>query len=368
MTPVSSIPVAHAERGAAANMEFEIVEIDPLEDERWEALAASSPFGSLFHSCAWIEVIRRTYGFPTRAVVTESSDGSLGAGVAYVPLSDPRGRRIVSLPFSDFCDPLVEDSETWRRLVDKLLLDRIPTTFRAVHNATIESDPRFTQYGDARWHGIDLSRPLDDIWKAIGARNDIRKARREGVHVEVAADKSGLREFFDLHLAVRLRKHRQLAQPFAFFEAIWDSFLTRGQGFLLLARLNGRAIAGVLYLRYRNTIYYKFNASDANYLYARPNDLLTWEGLIRAKEVGCTQLDFGLSEAGHRGLLGYKRKFATEEKPIRLMRHTPPGWKVSDEHRQFAELLTSLTELFTEPEVPAKTSEGAGDLLYRFFT
>ena len=84
-----------------------VTEIDPIVDPRWTRLTEASQYGSLFHSTPWLEVIQKTYGFPLSATVVEHADGSLEGGLVHGLISDARGRRLTSLPFCDFCDPLV---------------------------------------------------------------------------------------------------------------------------------------------------------------------------------------------------------------------------------------------------------------------
>ncbi len=223
---------------------------------------------------------------------------------------------------------------------------------------------------DAKWHGVDLTRSLDEIWDSLhsSSRQAVRKARKQGVEVQLAATRHDLRDFYNLHAALRNRKYRMLAQPYAFFEAIWDEFLEHDAGFLLLARYRGKVIAGTLYLRHDETLYYKFNASDLAQLNVRPNDLLVWEGLKRAKQtMDCSMLDFGLSDSDQEGLIRYKKKFATEEKTIRFMHHESATWAKRSVEQEWSHVLPAVTELLTSEAVPASVSEQASKLLYRLF-
>ena len=218
--------------------------------------------------------------------------------------------------------------------------------FAACNNKVPLADSRFVSAKEAKWHAVDLDRALDDIWDSVhsSSRRAIRKARKRGVEIHLAKTKSDLRTFYELHGAVRNRKYRMLAQPYSFFEAIWDGFLERGNGFLLLARYEGRTIAGVLYLRHGDTVYYKFNASAHEQLAERPNDLLLWEGLTHAKqELGCRKLDLGLSDTDQDGLIRYKRKFATEEKMIRFLQHLPATWMQRSNEQEWSKILPELT-------------------------
>lgn len=347
-----------------------VVEIDPLDDPRWSDLERGTPFGSIFTSSKWLRVLQRAYDFPIRCTAIENASGGLTGGVAHVSISDVRGKRLVSLPFSDYCDPLVADSTAWRRLADALVQRNIPLTFRCLHNEAVLSDPSFTQFKDAKWHSVDLTRSLDEIWDSVetSSRRAIRRAQKQGVQIRRAESKRDLRTFYELHAGVRNQKYRMLAQPYSFFDCIWDEFLEEGLGFLLLAEVNDRVIAGTMYLHHGRTIYYKFNASDLGQLQLRPNDLLVWDGIRRAKEeMGCATYDFGLSDSDQEGLLRFKRKFATEEKTIRFMQHRSTRWETRTVEAEWSHVLPALTELLTSKSVPAGVAEQASSLLYRVF-
>ena len=88
---------------------------------------------------------------------------------------------------------------------------------------------------------------------------------------------------------------------------------------------HGKPIGGVLYLRWKDTLYYKFNASDPSWLEFRPNDFLVWEGIKMARDQGLRLFDFGLSDYEQEGLVRYKRKYASEEEAVDVVRSMDPG-------------------------------------------
>jgi CelD/BcsL family acetyltransferase involved in cellulose biosynthesis len=173
-----------------------------------------------------------------------------------------------------------------------------------------------------------------------------------------------VRTFFELHLRVRKLKYHLLAQPWPFFEALWDHFLCDGNGRLLLAEHDGTTVSGVLFLRWKDTLYYKLNASLGEALSVRPNDAVLWEGLQHAHAEGLTWLDFGVSASHQEGLIRYKRKYATEEREVRVLRT-----EADPDHRAEAlrRVLPHITDLFVRPDVPDDVTRRAGDLLYRYF-
>lgn len=344
------------------------VTIDPVVDERWADLAAHHG-GDVFHAPAWLRVLQRTYDLPIRANVVVDAAGTAEAGWVYSPVTDMMDRRVVSLPFSDFCDPLVQTRAEWAAVSDGVITPGSRVQLKSLHCPVPLDDPRLETVGRARWHAVDLARDVDEMWEAISpsARRSIRKARKEGVHLRVGESREDMRAFFDMHLRVRKYKYGLLAQPWTFFEAIWDELLAAGTGAVVLAYRGSDLLGGVVFLEWNGTLYYKFNASVAEQQGLRPNDLVIWHAIELGAERGLDRLDFGLSDWDQEGLLRFKRKYATEEKTIHTLRSQPLDGP-SDQETAYRRLLPELTALFTDPGVPDAVTEAAGGLLYRYFT
>lgn len=341
--------------------------IDPQTDPLWQKLVEQHP-SSVFHSPRWMRVLAATYGFDVQAIVALDGEGEPIAGIPFCRIKDMTGERIVSLPFSDFCDPLVSDQHQWDCLIDALSVDHCPIAVRCLHNSLPLADERFTLVKQTRWHDIDLQQDLDALWHSLdeASRRAIRKAGRDGVVVRMAECEQTLRAFFELHLRIRKYKYHLLAQPYRFFQSIWRHFMAEDYGFLMVAEYQGEIIGGILFLAWKDTLYYKFNASNPAYLSHRPNDILMWEGIRHGRAKGYARLDLGVSDLDQEGLIRYKRKFATNEKTASFLRH-PADWAPTLPEKEARDLLGQLTALFTDESVPDSITAQAGDVLYRFF-
>jgi CelD/BcsL family acetyltransferase involved in cellulose biosynthesis len=349
-------------------MRVNVVRVDPMHDPLWCRLVHQAP-SSVFHSPSWMRVLSDTYGWEATACVVVNDHGQPQAGLPFCRISDMMGERIVALPFSDACDPLVNDVTNWHALASVLLSERCDINLRCLHNSLPLADERFTRVKQAKWHGLDLRPAVDALWEGMhdSTHRAIRKSQREGLVVRIAQSEEELRTFFEMHLKVRKYKYGLLAQPYCFFQNIWRQFVETDNGFLLLAISEDKIIAGDFFLVWKDTLYYKFNASLPGDLAHRPNDLLIWEGIQLAKTRGLTYLDFGLSDIDQEGLIRYKRKFGTEEGTISFLRHTPNGPPTRAE-KELRELLGKLTNRFTDHLVPDLVTEKAGEDLYRLFT
>src|SRR5436853_4705206 len=102
-------------------MQVPVYEIDPQEDSRWTTLVNSDSRSSIFHTTEWLEALRQTYGYPARVVTTSPKDMPLVNGIVLCQVNSwLTGPRLVSLPFSDHCEPLVRDAEDLRVLLTEL--------------------------------------------------------------------------------------------------------------------------------------------------------------------------------------------------------------------------------------------------------
>ena len=345
-----------------------IVSVDPRSDSRWQKLVDRVP-SSVFHSPSWIQVICETYGWEAHAYLLLDEQGEPTAGIPFCRIEDMLGERVVTLPFSDHCDPLVDEPESWVILIDRLLKEHCPVNVRCLHNSLPIADARFELAKQAKWHRLDLRPDRDVLWRAMhdSTHRAIRKSQRENVAMRIAESETELRAFFEMHLKVRKYKYSLLAQPYSFFQNIWRRFVDTQQGFLLLALHDDRVVAGDFFLIWKDTLYYKFNASLHDDLSHRPNDLLIWEAIERGKEMGLSYLDFGLSDIDQDGLVRYKRKFGTEERTISFLRFSPNGGATRAQ-KEIRDLLGKLTTRFTDQMVPDTITERAGEDLYRLFS
>jgi len=346
---------------------MQVTSIDPGSDPLWDALQ-SAPGAGLFHSPPWIGAVRDTYGFDVRAIVAIGDDGLPRGGLAFCEIEDLLGARLVSLPFSDVCDPLIREAHAWPLLKAVLAERRLPVTLRCLDERFLADDPDFTVTKRARWHTLAVEAPADMLRAGFSdtTRRAIAKAERAGVEVRPLEGEEGLSGFTGLHARLRKRKYRMLAQPRRFFANIAERFGAGGGWHPLGAWHGDRLLAATVYLRWGDTLYYKFNASDPDGLELRPNNLLVWAGVALAKELGCRALDLGPSDDDQPGLIRFKRAFGATERELRFLRWTPPGCR-AETGKELRGVLGEVTRLLTAPSIPDDVTTEAGNTLYRLF-
>lgn len=338
--------------------------IDPLTDPRWVQLSLAHR-GGLFHSVPWMSAVTNAYGFRVQAVLA-LEHGQPVAGLAFCHLDDCVGSRIVSLPFTDACDPLGSSPAAIQRLLAHLQSHGLPIQLRVL-DSMIAKDAGLPIAKRARWHRLPIADP-ESMWPGLSPamRRGIRKAERDGVTVAALSGTDAVESFRQLHASVRKRKYHLLAQPAIFFHSLRDQFAASGDWLPLAAFHQGRLIAATIYLRCGNTLYYKFNASALDSLAHRPNNLLLWEGACMAHRLGCHTLDLGPSDDTQPGLIRFKQDSGAVPGELQFLRWAPEGFTDprGDEVRR---VLGQLTSLFAEPSLPDEVSLRAGAMLYRYF-
>jgi hypothetical protein len=88
-----------------------IYEISATEDSRWDDFVKQHAHTSVFHTPQWLGALRQTYGFMPIVFSTTPPGLHLQDGVVFCEVSSwLTGKRLVSLPFSDHCEPLATES------------------------------------------------------------------------------------------------------------------------------------------------------------------------------------------------------------------------------------------------------------------
>lgn len=298
--------------------------LNPLEDPDWDRKAAAFADATIFHSASWARVLHESYGYTPCFLATREA-GGFGSLLPLMDVSSRlTGRRGVSAPFSDFCDPLCRPGHEAAPLVEAAIRHAREKSWRHVEFRTDagipQSAPATVRY---LTHELDLTKGEDTLWSGLesAARRSIRKARASGVVVSIGEDEAAMREFFRLHCLTR-KRHGVPPQPYAFFANIRRHLVDQGNATLMLASHRGRAIAAMVFMHFGRKVIYKFGASDLAFQHLRANNLLMWEAIRRSAAAGMHDLHMGRNETNNQGLRRYKLAWGTNEGTLSYHRHS----------------------------------------------
>jgi hypothetical protein len=340
-----------------------IYKIDPLKDDRWVAFLERHPDASIFHSRAWLEALRRTYGYQSVVLTTCAPGDELTNGTVFCKVESwLTGRRLVSLPFSDHCEPLgsKEDLET--------ISASLKSGYGTEGMRYVEWRPLTPQQGSPAtqggqsfcFHDLDIRPSQDELFRSFHkdcVQRKIRRAEREALTYEDGRSDTLLAQFFGL--TVQTRKRQLLPpQPIAWFQNLiacaGDDLKIR------VASKDGEPVASILTLRYKNSLVYKYGCSNKSSSNLGGMHLLFWKAIQEAKKMGLEHFDLGRSDWDNPGLLDFKDRWGAKRSTLTYFRYpevasksaADAGWKVKIAKQTFARLPDSWL-------IPA------GRLLYR---
>ncbi len=293
--------------------------INPIEYPGWDDLLFSHPDYSFFHTSHWASVLHDSYGYQPRyfAIIDQKKMS------ACIPVMEVRsaltGTRGVSLPFTDYCIPLVSATYSLDDMFSSLVQYGAKTGWQSIEMRGGEKLPQhWPCHSSFYGHTLDLRSSEETLFSNIkdSTRRNIRKAQREEVTVFMSSVPEATEEFYRLNCITR-KAHGLPPQPACFFKKIQEHVLSKGHGFIALARHKGNAIAGAVYFQFGKRVMYKYGASDLRYLHLRPNDLVMWDAIRWSQSQGYASLCFGRTEPENAGLRAFKNGWGTEERVVR---------------------------------------------------
>ncbi len=271
------------------------------------------------------------------------------------------GRRLVSLPFSDHCELLVDTQEDLDAVLSHLLQTRDvysgalsgasnssqknasaseprPLGFRPFSttsrsdgkNRYVELRPIDAKPGTSTGfattdtyflHIVDLSPGPEALFRTFhkdSVQRKIRRAERETLAYESGNSQDLLEKFYRLLLMTRRRQHNP-PQPISWFQNLSRTFGNALQVRVASSR-EGQPLASILTLKHRSTITYKYGCSDPRFSNLGGTALLFWRTIQEATHEGFAELDLGRSTVDNQGLIAFKEHWGARRATLKYWR------------------------------------------------
>jgi CelD/BcsL family acetyltransferase involved in cellulose biosynthesis len=359
-----------------------VVDIDPVQDPRWERFVANHPDGLIYHHPAWLTVLQKEFGQRLACLACEDEAGNLHG---ILPLSWTRGlplvpnvrtgRRLSSLPRTPVAGPLSLHDRCTATLIDAAIdaVGRAPGArleLKPNWNAPAPSSNRLIPAPWRKAFVLELPSRIEDL--SFGTSRNrarinwaVRKADRLGVRVRSAQTWQDVREWYRLYLET-MRSHLLPPRPLRLFNAMWDELRPNGLMWLLLAERDNELIAGSLYLMFGSTVFYAFNGCRRSELSLRPNDVIQWHAIRDSCRQGFQYYDLGEVAHDNHGLADFKAKWGAAQ--VQLYRYYYPR-RVSDksdgQNPHVEPAVPGLLEAAWR-RLPLKATAAVGNRIYRF--
>ena len=343
---------------------FDVYQVDPISDPRWAALVDSHPRASVFHSPKWLRALRTAYGYEPVAISTSAPRSDLANGLVFCQINSwLTGRRLISLPFSDHCEPLIDrsndlddillhlerrvDQERWKHIEIR------PVSFEPGKNTKLDKSDVYC------FHRLDLRPSIEKLLRDChkdSVQRKIRRAEREQLKYEEGRSEDLLQKFYRLLVMTR-RRHRLPPQPLIWFQALIVAF---GNDLKIrVASKRDVAVAAILTLSHKKSVVYKYGVTNAAFNNMGGTPLLLWKTIEDGKQAGLEELDLGRSDTDNPGLINFKEHWGAVGTSLSYWSYPHRTGGAPAGSKKIAKRLVSM--------IPSLALEAAGKLLYKHF-
>lgn len=342
---------------------MDVHSFDPLTDPRWVELVARHANASVFHTRGWLRALERTYRFTPIAFTTSPPADPLKNALVFAGVrSWLTGNRLVSLPFSDHCEPLVDSAEELRALCLAASQRREHERWRYVEirpaSSAVSLDASFRPAQTYCLHRLDLRPDLDALLHGFhkdSIQRKIRRAEREQLTCEEGRGDTLLRTLCHL-LELTRRRHHVPLQPFRWFRNLVECF---GDDLCIrIASKDGQPAAGILTLTHGDRVVYKYGGSDARLNALGGMPFLFWQTVQDAKRRGARELDLGRTDDDNPGLIAFKEHLAGTRSTLTYWR-SPGGTRATSDDSWKMRLARRVYD-----RLPRVVRRAAGRILY----
>jgi CelD/BcsL family acetyltransferase involved in cellulose biosynthesis len=338
--------------------------INPLNIPEWDDLVLEYPDYSLFHTSAWIKTITETYNYKPQFFVVGNNNSIRAIVPLIIVNSHLTGNRAISLPFSDYCEPLIPKDINFNDLFNQIL--DFSKTRKLKFVELRGGQKHFKDVAASTFdylHKLDLKTGEENILKKFSSntKRNIKKAEREKIVVSISNSYEAIEDFYQMNCVTR-KKHGLPPQPKKFFINLYKNLLEKQKGFTAIANHDGIPIAGAVYFLVGKKAIYKFGASYMEYQNLRANNIVMWTAIKHCINKGYEEFCFGRTEPENEGLRKFKLGWGTTEEVNNTYRY-------DNRKNSFVSLQTKTigahTRIFTNTPLPLLKLFGS--VLYRHF-
>jgi hypothetical protein len=297
--------------------------INPIEFEGWDNMIVPLPGSSFFHTSAWAKVLSESYNYkPTYFTLFENN-----TLIGVLPVMDVNsiltGHRGVSLPFTDYCQPIAQNEDQFREMLDAAVNFGKKQNWKYLEIRGGEDyfpnqEPSECYYN----HTLDLATGPEKIYSNLrdSTRRNTGKAQKERVGVTISTSLRSMKEFYHLHAMTR-KEYGLPPQPYSFFQRFYDYIISKDMGFIAVAFFDNIAIAANVFCCFGKEVIYKYGASDKTHQNLRANNLGMWEAIKWCTDHDFTKLCFGRTQLDNTGLRQFKSGWRGSEHLIKYFKY-----------------------------------------------
>ncbi len=286
---------------------------------------ASHPGSSAFHQHGWLKALAETYGYHPMVLTSTPAGMPLLDGIAFCEVrSWITGSRLVSIPFADHAEPLLNGIDDVPEFTEWMRTERLRQKWKYIEvrplDWVVPSGCSLAPSQSFWIHTLSLMPSLEKIFGNLHKsclQRRIRRAEHEQLSYEKGCSEALLNDFYRLLMITR-RRHHVLPQPRAWFRNL-VTFMSPSVE-VRLVRKSAVPIAAILTLRHRGTVVYKYGCSDETFHQLAGMPFLFWRLIEESKAAGAERIDFGRTDLDNSGLTAFKDRFGTTRSTLTYFR------------------------------------------------
>lgn len=296
------------------------VRVDPVRDHAWKELTRSHENSAPAHLDGWARMLERVFPRLDSRYLGIQREDRLVAGLAlFHARSRLAGNRLIGLPFATFADPLVQNASELQVLLDAAREEAARVgarriQLRCTRTADFARACGMTPTRRFKVHVLHLDRDPGQLLKTFDrscVRQQINKALKGGLELVTACREPDFAVFYHLYLLTRKRLRLPPLPP-ELFSGLVRELGPGGGAEVLLARRDGVTVGGLFTLRQGLRTSFEHVGVDPEFKGPSVFHFLYWNGILRALEKGCTEVDFGRTAESNTGLMRFKKRWNTE--------------------------------------------------------
>ena len=320
-------------------MNFEIKQLKANEEKKWDEFVKTNNTTTFYHQIGWKKVVEETYRHKPYYLLAESETGEVVGILPIFLIKDMFfGKRLVSVPFAPYGGVCCENDDIGNALINEAIntgknLDVDYCEFRNFKNTNTYENFNCMKYYST--FVLDLYNGREHIWENMSrkVRNMIRQGGKSNLKFEVEASHDTISEFYEIYT----KNMKQLGTPvhrLNFFNNIHRNFPENV--FIAKVELNGKVIASLYLLKFKDMLVSGWGASLAEFLIYAPNDFMYWYSITYGCENNMKWFDFGrsLTDSGN---YKFKERWGSVEVPL-LYYYYPPTKTIAAPQKEYGKL------------------------------
>lgn len=290
----------------------------------WDTFVKNREFGSIFHTIAWRDTVKQTFGHEDIYLLAERDGVIVGVLPMFLVNSRFAGRLLISVPCAVEGGVLALDGEATGALFAEARRIATERNCAAIdlrsERAAFPSVPIVDRYVGFR---RELPDSADDVlgWLPRKARAAARNGRYK-FRLSISYGDEHLREVWRLY-TISMRRLASLNYPYRFFETLVER--TPGSHWVSLVRWNDKPVAGLVTLLFKDRVVPYFLGTTSEAKRCSAANFIYLDSMERGVAAGYRIFDFGRSRRDNTGSFDFKRFQGFEPRPLHYQCHVLPG-------------------------------------------